>query len=102
MGRLIIILVGRLILSLHQSSIQNTSFLMNNQEDGHQTRATIFKLIEDYESSIHDNTARIKFILSLNNDQGKDIVTYNKIMEFICKDEESDIIQTIMVANLTL
>jgi hypothetical protein len=33
----------------------------------------------------------MKVLLSLNNGQGEDIVTYNKLLEFICKDEESDI-----------
>jgi hypothetical protein len=35
--------------------------LMDKKEDGCQTRATIVKLIEDHESSIHDNLVRIEF-----------------------------------------
>jgi hypothetical protein len=59
------------------------TILMDKQEDSCQTRATIVKLIEDHESSIHDNCVRIKFLLSLNNDQGDDIVTYNKLLTFL-------------------
>jgi hypothetical protein len=67
------------------------SFLMYKQSDGQKPRATIVQLLEDHESSLEDNPTRIKFRVSLNKDQQKDIITYNKMMEYITKDKESDI-----------
>jgi hypothetical protein len=49
------------------------------------------QLIEDHESSIEDNPTRIKFRISVNNDKAEEIITYNKMLEYITKDEESDI-----------
>ena len=66
------------------------SFLMNKQEDGQQFRGRIVQLIEDHESSVKDNPTRIKFRVSVNNDQSEEIITYNKMLEYISKDEETD------------
>jgi hypothetical protein len=64
---------------------------MDKQSDGQRPRATITQLLEDHESKLKDNPTRIKFKLSLNNDQQDDIITYNKMLEYITKDEDSDI-----------
>ena len=66
------------------------SFLMDKQEDGQQFRGRIVQLIEDHESAVKDNPTRIKFRVSVNNDQAEEIITYNKILEYISKDEEND------------
>jgi hypothetical protein len=63
-------------------------FLMDKQSDGKRPRATITQLLEDHESKLEDNPTRIKFKLSLNNDQQEDIITYNKMLEYITKDKE--------------
>ena len=68
------------------------SFLMDQQEDGQRFRARIVKLLEDHESSIEENPTRIKFLCSLNNDQAEEIITYNKLLEYITRDEETDIV----------
>jgi hypothetical protein len=67
------------------------SFLMDKQADGQKPTATIIQLFEDHESSLEDNSTRIKFKVSLNKDQQEDIITYNKMLEYITKDKESDI-----------
>jgi hypothetical protein len=67
------------------------SFLMDKQSDGQRPRATITQLLEDHESKLEENPTRIKFKLSLNNDQKEDIITYNKMLEYITKDKESDV-----------
>jgi hypothetical protein len=63
------------------------SFLMDEQSDGQRPRATITQLLEDHESKLADNPTRIKFKLSLNDDQQEDIITYNKMLEYITRDE---------------
>jgi hypothetical protein len=67
------------------------SFLMDKQSDGQRPRATITQLLQDHESKLEYNPTRIKFKLSLNNDQQEDIIMYNKMLEYITRDEESDI-----------
>ena len=64
------------------------TFLLDNQEDGQLYRARIAKAIDDHESSIEENPTRIKFVCSVNNDKAEEIFTYNKILDFISKDEE--------------
>jgi hypothetical protein len=49
------------------------------------------ELIEDHESRVEDNPTRIKFRVSVNNDKAEEIVTYNKMLEYITKDDDSDI-----------
>ena len=67
------------------------TFLMDKQEDGQQFRARIVQLIEDFESNVEDNPTRIKFLLSINNDQKEEIISYRQLLEYISKDEETDI-----------
>ena len=67
------------------------TFLLDVNDDGERHRARIVKLIEDHESKVEDNPTRIKFLVSYNNDKGEEIITYNKILDYILKDEETDI-----------
>jgi hypothetical protein len=67
------------------------SFLMDEQEDGQKFRGRIVGLIEDHESRVEDNPTRIKFRVSVNSDKAEEIITYNNMLEYIPKDDESDI-----------
>jgi hypothetical protein len=49
-------------------------------------RCSIVELIEDHESKIEDNTTRIKFKVSANDEPFEEIVTNNKLLEYISKD----------------
>jgi hypothetical protein len=64
------------------------SFLMDKHPEGQRPRGT---LVQMHESSLEENLTRIKFRVSLNNDQQEEIITYNKMLEYITKDEEYDI-----------
>jgi hypothetical protein len=64
---------------------------MDEQSDGQKARGKIVQLIEDHESSLEDNPTRIKFRVSVNNNKAEEIIMYNKMLEYITKDEESDI-----------
>jgi hypothetical protein len=68
------------------------SFLIDEQPDGQKARGQIVQIIKDHESSLEDNPTRIKFRVSVNNDKAEEIITYNKMLEYITKDEELDII----------
>jgi hypothetical protein len=65
--------------------------LWMKKEDGQKHRGRIVELIEDHESKVEDNPNRIKFRVSVNEDKAEEIITYNKMLEYITKDEESDI-----------
>jgi hypothetical protein len=40
---------------------------------------------------VEDNPTRIQFRVSVNEDKAEEIVTYKKMLEYIAKDEDSDI-----------
>jgi hypothetical protein len=67
------------------------SSLMNEQEDRQKFRGQIVELTEDHESRVEDNPTRIKFRVSVNNDKAEEIITYNKMLEHVTKDDDSDI-----------
>jgi hypothetical protein len=66
------------------------SFLMDEQEDVQKFTEQIVELIEDHESRVEDNPTRIKFRVSVNNDKAEEIITYNKMLDYITKDDECD------------
>jgi hypothetical protein len=68
------------------------TFLLDKQEDGQRFRARIVKLIDDHSSNIHDNKKRMKFLLSVNDDESEEIITYNQLLEYLRKDEENDVV----------
>ena len=64
---------------------------MDEESDGQKHRARIIQIIEDHASKVKDNPTRIKFLVSINNDQREEIISYNKLLDYISKDEETDI-----------
>jgi hypothetical protein len=42
--------------------------------------------IEDHESKVEDNSTRINFRVSVNEDKAEEIITYNKMLENITRD----------------
>jgi hypothetical protein len=67
------------------------SFLIDKQEDGQKYRGKIVELIENHESKVEDNPSRIKFRISVSEENAEEIITYNKMLDYITKDKESDI-----------
>ena len=68
------------------------TFLMDPKADGQKFRATITDLLEDHESKLEDNPTRIKFKCTYDKDQQEEVFTYNKVLDYISRDEESDIV----------
>jgi hypothetical protein len=67
------------------------TFLMDEQEDSQKYRGRLVELIGFDESKVEDNPTRINFRISVNEDKAQEIITYNKMLKYITKDEESDI-----------
>jgi hypothetical protein len=61
------------------------------KEHGQKHRGSVVELIEDHESLLAENPTRIKLIVSVNNDKAEEIIICNKMLEYIAKDEDSDI-----------
>jgi hypothetical protein len=68
------------------------TFLMDTQEDSQRFCACIIKCISDHESNIRHSDDHVKFRISINEDEYKEIITYNELMDFIEKDQENDAI----------
>jgi hypothetical protein len=68
------------------------TFLLDTQEDGQRFRACIVECISDHESNVRRSDDDVKFRISVNEDEYKDIITYNKLMDFIEKNQENDAI----------
>jgi hypothetical protein len=64
------------------------TFLMNPQEDGQRYRARIVEAVEDHQSKIAEQSNRIKFVCSINDEQYEEIMSYNDIISHIEKDKE--------------
>jgi Reverse transcriptase (RNA-dependent DNA polymerase) len=68
------------------------TFLLDKQENGEVHRAKIVQLIEDHESDVKDNPTMIKFRLSINNDAAEEIITYNRLLDYLAQDEENEVV----------
>jgi hypothetical protein len=68
------------------------TFLMDTQEDGQRFHAHIVECISDHESNVHRSDDHVKFRISVNEDEYKEIITYNELINFIEKNQENDAI----------
>jgi hypothetical protein len=68
------------------------TFLMDTQEDGQRFHAHIVECISDHESNVRRSDDHVKFRISVNEDEYKEIITYNELIDFIEKNQENDAI----------
>jgi Reverse transcriptase (RNA-dependent DNA polymerase) len=68
------------------------TFLLDAQEDGQRLRARIVQLLEDHESEVESNPTRIKFRLAVGEEEAEECMTYNDLLGYLARDEESDIV----------
>jgi hypothetical protein len=68
------------------------TFLMDTQEDGQRLRTHIVECISDHESNFCHSDDHVKFRISINEDEYKEIITYNELMDFIKKNQENNTI----------
>jgi hypothetical protein len=66
------------------------TFLMDTQEDGQRFHACIVECISDH--NIRRSDDHVKFQISVNEDEHKEIITYNELMDFIEKNQENNAI----------
>jgi hypothetical protein len=68
------------------------TFLMDTQEDGQRFRACFVECIFNHESNVRRSDDHVKFRISVNEDECKEIITYNELMDFIDKNQENNAI----------
>jgi hypothetical protein len=68
------------------------TFLMDKTQDGQKFRARITKLVEDHSSQLNDDKKRLKFLLSVNDDESEEVITYNQLLDYLAKDQDSNIV----------
>jgi hypothetical protein len=68
------------------------TFLWDKQDDGQQFRARIFKLIDDHTSQLENSKDRIKILLSLDEDDREEVITYNELLDYLVRDNDNDIV----------
>jgi hypothetical protein len=64
------------------------TFLMAPQPDGQRFRARIVRAIEDHERDLANNSERIHFLCSVNDDQFEEIMSYNDLLSSLEEDGE--------------
>ena len=74
----------------HPEDLVGRSFLMDTQQDGQKHRATIRKMIEDHDSKLEDNPTRLKFLISVNQDDGEEVITYNQLLDYLSQEENNN------------
>jgi hypothetical protein len=68
------------------------TFLMDTQEDSQMFHACIVECISDHESNVRRSDDHVKFRISINEGEYKEIITYNELMDFIEKNQENNAI----------
>jgi hypothetical protein len=66
------------------------TFLMPPQEDGQRFRARIVRAIKDHERNLAKDEDCIHFLCSMNDDQFKEIMSYNDLLHSLEKDGETE------------
>jgi hypothetical protein len=61
---------------------------MDKQEDGSHYHAHIIHAVEDHNQDFANHTDCVKFVVSVNDDEFEDVVTYNELMDYFGKVED--------------
>jgi hypothetical protein len=67
------------------------TFLMPPQEDGQRFRARIVRAIEEHEKGLAQESARLKFLCAVNDDQFEEIVSYNDLLTHLEADDDNTV-----------
>ena len=77
---------------IHPEDLIGRTFLMDTNDDGNALRVRVVKMIQDQENDMTEHPDRLKFVLSVNNDQAEDIITYNQLLNHISQQDENDVV----------
>jgi len=66
------------------------TFLLDERDDGQRFRAKIVEYVADHEEKNQTDPEHVCFRCTVNNNQYKDIIMYNELMDYIQKNAEND------------
>jgi hypothetical protein len=81
-----------LFLLLTSKNLLDAPFSWINKRTPQQFRARIVKIIDNHSSDLEDNKHRIKFLLSIKDDESEEVITYNQLLEYLSRDKANDIV----------
>jgi hypothetical protein len=62
------------------------------EQDRQRAHAQIAKLCQEHEGKIDESPLRRKLLVSTNHEKADEVITNNKLLEYLSKDEECEII----------
>ena len=68
------------------------TFLLDEQEDGQKFRAKIVEAINKHHKGVQNNPVILRFRCTINDNEFEEIIAYNDIVDYIYRDEDSDIV----------
>ena len=68
------------------------TFLLPPDESEQIFRAKIVKLLDDHSARTKTDPARLKFLLSIDDDKREEVITYNRLLEHLERDETNPIV----------
>ena len=68
------------------------TFLQSKNEDGTRMRVKIVSQIEDCTDKMKKDPNLIKFLCSVNDDEYEELLSYDKVLDHIEKDETQDVL----------
>jgi len=75
---------------IDRQDLVGCAFLLDEQDDGQRYRAKIIECVTDHNARNQADPKHIRFCCTVNDDQYEDIITYNKLMDYIQKNAEND------------
>jgi hypothetical protein len=77
---------------VNHEDITGQLFLMDEHPDGRKFRACVVKTIYNHDFKLENNKDQIKFFLSVNEDTSEEIITYNQLLDYLAKDDNSNVV----------
>ena len=56
------------------------------------SQALFISLVEDHAYKLEDNKERLQFLLKYDSDDSEEIISYNELLEYLAKDENSEVV----------
>jgi len=75
---------------IDQQYLVRHTFLLDEQDDGQRYCTKIVECVADHEAQNQMDPEHVCFRCTINDDQYKDIITYNELMDYIQKNAEND------------
>ena len=76
--------------TISPDDIIGCTYLTDPTEDEQRFRARIVRQIQDHEDDVNEQPDKKRFLVSINDDQAEEVVSYNEILDHIEKEASND------------